>query len=128
MYRLGSGSLLYLSGQLPFENGQLVCKGSLGDAVSLEEGYRAARQVAINALAIIKGEVGSLDRVERVVKVVGFVASTPDFHDQPKVINGASDLLLDLFGDRGCHARSAVGTNALPLGSPVEVEMIVEIG
>ena len=121
-----SGNLLFVSGQLCLVNGELLYKGKLGKEVSLEQGYAAARTAAINSLAIIKEELGSLDKVTRVVKVTGYVASDPDFYDQPKVINGASDILVEVFGDLGRHARAAVGVNSLPLNTPVEIEIIVE--
>jgi enamine deaminase RidA (YjgF/YER057c/UK114 family) len=121
-----SGNLLFVSGQLCLVNGELLYKGKLGKEVSLEQGYAAARTAAINSLAIIKEELGSLDKVTRVVKVTGYVASDPDFYDQPKVINGASDILVEVFGVLGRHARAAVGVNSLPLNTPVEIEIIVE--
>lgn len=123
---VNSGNLLFVSGQLCLVNGELLYKGRVGKEVSLEQGYEAARIAAVNFLAIVKKELGSLDRVKRVVKVVGYVASDPDFYDQPKVINGASELLAEVFGDQGRHARSAVGVNSLPLNTPVEIEVIVE--
>jgi enamine deaminase RidA (YjgF/YER057c/UK114 family) len=121
-----TGSLVYTSGQLPMVDGVLPQAGRLGAEVSAEQGYAHARQCALNALAAIDALVG-LDAVVKVVKVVGFVASTPDFTAHPAVINGASELLRDVFGDPGKHARSAVGVAALPLGAPVEVELIVEV-
>ncbi|NLW17649.1 MAG: RidA family protein [Firmicutes bacterium] len=121
-----SGNLVYVSGQLPSENGQLV-KGTLGKDLGVEDGYRAARLCAINCLGAVKSLVGSLDRVVRVVKVTGYVAATPEFTDHPKVINGASELLQEIFGEQGKHARAAVGMSSLPLGVAVEVEMIVEV-
>ena len=123
---VSSGNLLFVSGQLCLVNGELLSKGRVGREVSLKQGYEAARIAAINSLAIVKKELGSLDRVKRVVKVVGYVASEPDFYDQPKVVNGASELLAEVFGDQGRHARSAVGVNSLPLNTPVEIEVIVE--
>ncbi len=105
----------------------MLATGKLGDAVSEEEGYECAKQCALNALAAIKAEIGSLDDITRIVKVVVFVASTPDFTAQPKVANGASELLGDVFGDAGRHARSAVGVSVLPLDVPVEVELVVEV-
>jgi enamine deaminase RidA (YjgF/YER057c/UK114 family) len=123
---VSSGNLIFVSGQLCLVNGVLSHTGRLGREVTLEQGYAAARIAAINSLAIIKQELGSLDRVKRIVKVVGYVASEPDFSDQPKVVNGASELLAEVFGDQGRHARSAVGVNALPLNTPVEIEIIVE--
>jgi enamine deaminase RidA (YjgF/YER057c/UK114 family) len=122
-----SGNLLFLSGQLCTVTGELKYQGKVGKEVSLEDACQAAKIAAINSLAVIKQQVGSLDKVKRIVKVVGYVASDPSFSDQPKVINGASDFLVDVFGDKGSHARSAVGVAALPLNVPVEVEMIVEI-
>lgn len=122
-----TGNLAFTSGQLPMAQGALQGQGKLGQEVSLEEGYRYAQTCTLNALAALKQALGSLDRISRVVKVVGFVASAPGFTAQPKVVNGASDLLLSLFGERGQHARSAVGVAELPLGAPVEVELIVEV-
>ena len=124
---LVDGDHVYTSGQLPFVSGQLVNPGVLGDSVTVEEGYDAAKLCAINALAAIKSVVGDLERVKQVVKVVGFVASAPGFDQQPRVINGASELLGEVFGERGQHARSAVGVSALPLGTSVEVEVTVRI-
>lgn len=120
------GTLVFTSGQLPTENGVLR-KGKLGKDMTVEEGYEAARIAALNCLAVVKSPAGSLDRVERVVKVVGFVNCTPDFEAQPKVINGASELLGQVFGDAGLHARSAVGVSSLPLGACCEVELIVRL-
>lgn len=122
-----TGSLVYTSGQLPMRDGSLVATGKLGGEVSVEDGYTAAQVCALNALAAIKSQVGSLDEVKRVVKAVVFVASTADFTQQPAVANGASELLGKAFGDAGQHARSAIGVPALPLDAPVEVELIVEI-
>lgn len=122
-----TGNLVYTSGQLPMEAGKLVGTGKVGAEVSPEEGQAMARICALNALAAVHSLVG-IDAVTRVVKVVGFVASAPGFTGQPGVVNGASDLLAEVFGDRGAHARSAVGVAELPLDAPVEVEMIVEVG
>ncbi|UAL29493.1 RidA family protein [Nocardioides rotundus] len=122
-----SGNLVFTAGQLPARDGEMIATGKLGGAVSDEQGYECARQCALNGLAAIKAEVGSLDRVVRVVKVVAFVASTPDFTGQPQVANGASELLGEVFGDAGRHARSAVGVPVLPLDVPVEVELTVEV-
>ncbi len=99
----------------------------MGKEVSLEEAYEAAKIAAINCLAVIKQQIGSLDKIKQIIKVVGYVASDPGFTDQPKVVNGASDLLAEIFGDKGIHARSAVGAVSLPLNVPVEIEMIVEV-
>ena len=121
-----SGNLVFTSGQLPMVEGVLPATGKLGAAVSAEEGKELARQCALNALAAVESVIGSLDRVTRIVKVVGFVASDPSFTGQPGVINGASEVLGEIFGDAGVHARSAVGVSVLPLDSPVELELIVE--
>lgn len=122
-----TGNLVYTAGQLPMQAGQLAVTGKVGAEVSPEEGKAMARICALNALAAIDSLVG-IDAVTRVVKVVGFVASAPGFNGQPSVINGASDLLAEVFGDKGAHARSAVGVSELPLNAPVEVELIVEVG
>ena len=122
-----TGNLIFVSGQSCIVNNKPVYSGKLGRDLTLEEGYRAARIAALNCLSIIRKEAGSLDRVSRVVKLLGLVSSAPGFNEQPAVINGASDLMVELFGDNGRHARSAVGTNELPFDIPVEVEMIVEI-
>jgi len=122
-----SGNHVYTSGQLPMRDGQLMQTGKVGGEVTQEEAVECARQCALNALAAIKAEVGELSAVKQVVKVVAFVASTPDFTGQPLVANGVSELLGEVFGDAGRHARSAVGVSALPLDAPVEVELIVEV-
>jgi enamine deaminase RidA (YjgF/YER057c/UK114 family) len=121
-----SGNLLFISGQLPFEQGQLLHNGRLGADISIEQGYQAARQCAINIIAQIKA-AGALEKVTRIVKVGGFVNSTADFTSQPQVVNGASDLFVAIFGDAGRHARAAVGVPALPRGVSVEVDAVVEI-
>ncbi len=123
-----TGNLLYISGQVPFRDGQLLATGPVPSAVSIEQAQDAARQCVLNALAVLNDAVeGDLDRVRRIVRLGVFVASDPGFTDQPKVANGASELLQDIFGELGRHARAAVGSVALPLGATVEVEMIVEI-
>jgi enamine deaminase RidA (YjgF/YER057c/UK114 family) len=122
-----TGNLVYVSGQVPVVDGKPSHLGHLGDEVGLEDGRAAARTCAVNLLAALKAELGELSRVRRVVKVTGFVASTPGFTDHPKVVNAASELFGDAFGDAGRHARAAVGVAALPLGVPVEVEAIVEV-
>ena len=122
-----SGNHVYTSGQLPMRDGQLIQTGKVGGEVTQEEAVECARQCALNALAAIKAEVGELSEVKQVVKVVAFVASTPDFTGQPLVANGVSELLGEVFGDAGRHARSAVGVSALPLDAPVEVELLVEV-
>ena len=121
-----SGDLVFTSGQLPIREGQLQAVGKVGAQVSPEQAKEMAGVCALNALAAVDALVG-LDRVEQVVKVVGFVASTPEFTGQPAVVNGASELLTEVFGDAGRHARSAVGVAALPLDAPVEVELIVRV-
>lgn len=121
-----SGALLYTSGQLPFVDGKLPATGKVGAQVSPEDAKRHARTAALNVLAAVDAAVG-LDNVVRLVKVVGFVASAPGFTAQPGVINGASDLFVEVLGDAGRHARSAVGVAELPLGTPVEVEAIFEV-
>jgi enamine deaminase RidA (YjgF/YER057c/UK114 family) len=122
-----TGNLVYVSGQVPVVDGKPSHLGRLGDDVGLEDGRAAARTCAINVLAALKAELGELSQVRRVVKVTGFVASTPGFTDMPKVVNAASELFGEAFGDAGRHSRSAVGVAALPLGVPVEVEAIVEV-
>lgn len=122
-----AGSFVFTAGQLPAKDGAMLATGKLGDVVSDEDGYACARQCALNALAAIKGEIGELSKIKRVVKLTVFVSSTPDYTGQPAVANGASEFLGDVFGSAGVHARSAVGSVALPLDVPVEVEMIVEL-
>lgn len=121
-----SGSLVFTSGQLPFVAGTLPATGKVGADVTAEDAKTYAATCALNGLAAVQSAIGSLDRVTRIVKVVGFVASDPTFTGQPGVINGASELLGEIFGEAGVHARSAVGVAVLPLDSPVEVELIVE--
>lgn len=122
-----SGNLVFTSGQLPSVDGKLLATGKVGAEVTQEQAADLARQCALNAIAALTTVIDNLDAVVRVVKVVGFVASTPDFTAQPAVINGASNLLGEAFGEAGVHARSAVGVAALPLDAPVEVEITVEI-
>lgn len=121
-----SGAYVYTSGQLPLRDGELLGTGKVGGDLGVDEAAGMARQCALNALAAIDDLVG-IDAIVRVVKIVGFVASAPGFHSQPAVINGASDVLAEIFGDAGVHARSAVGVSELPLAAPVEVELIVEV-
>jgi len=121
------GNLLFLAGHGPLRDGKVTARGKLGKDLSVEEGYKVAREVGLNLLASARAALGSLDRVKRVVKVLGMVASAEGFTDQPKVINGFSDLMVEVFGENGRHARSAVGMAELPLGIPVEVEMILEV-
>ncbi len=122
-----SGNMLYVSGQVTLRDGQPQHLGKLGAGIDVAEGAQAARLCALNIVAQAKAALGELDRVARVVKLVGFVNSAPEFTDQPKVINGASDFMVEVFGDKGRHARSAVGVAALPLGVSVEVEAILEV-
>ena len=122
-----TGSFIYTSGQIPFMDGELKYKGKVGKDLSLEEGYEAAKICAINCLSAIKSLIEDLDNIDKVIKVTGFVNSAEGFNLQPKVVNGASDFLGNLFGDKGAHARSAVGVSCLPLDAAVELEMIVRI-
>ena len=115
------------SGQLPRIQGTLTCLGRLGDDVSVEEGRAAAAVCALNALAVLEAALGSLDRIERVLTVTGYVASAPDFHEQPTVVDGASHILADVFGEAGRHTRSAIGVAALPRGGAVEIEVTVAV-
>jgi enamine deaminase RidA (YjgF/YER057c/UK114 family) len=123
-----AGTLLHVSGQLPMQAGKPTVVGTLGAGVTVEDANAGARLCALHVLAQVKAAIGDLAKVKRVVKVVGFVASAPSFGDQPKVVNGASDLFVAALGERGRHARSAVGVAALPFGAAVEVEAIFEIG
>jgi enamine deaminase RidA (YjgF/YER057c/UK114 family) len=122
-----SGSHVFTSGQLPMRSGRLMAAGKVGSEVSPEDATECARQCALNAIAAVKAQIGDLDQVKRVVKVVCFVASTPEFTGQPQVANGASELLGTAFGDAGVHARSAVGVPVLPMDAPVELEILVEV-
>jgi enamine deaminase RidA (YjgF/YER057c/UK114 family) len=122
-----SGSYVYTSGQLPMRDGELMASGKVGGEVEHEQAVACAQQCGLNAIAAVKAEVGDLAAVKRVVKVVCFVASTTDFTAQPQVANGVSELLGEVFGDAGVHARSAVGVSVLPLDAPVEVELVVEV-
>ncbi len=122
-----TGALLFTAGQLPFKDGRLPYTGNVGEDVSVEEAKEAARLCVLNALSAVEAEAGSLEKVRRVAKVTGYVASATGFNDQPEVMNGASDLLGVLFGEKGLHVRTAVGVTELPLGASVEVELIVEL-
>jgi enamine deaminase RidA (YjgF/YER057c/UK114 family) len=122
-----TGNFVYTSGQLPVAAGQLLATGKVGAEVGAAEAAALARTCALNALAAAASVAGGLSGIKRIVKVTGFVASAPDFTGQPQVVNGASELLLEVFGDAGRHARSAVGTAVLPLNAPVEVELIAEV-
>ena len=122
-----SGSMVYVAGTGPDRDGAPLWRGKVGREYSVEQGYQAAQSCALNMLASLKEEIGELSKVKRIVKLLGMVNVEPEFGDQPKVINGASDLLVELFGDKGKHARSAVGMGSLPMRIPVEIEMIVEV-
>jgi enamine deaminase RidA (YjgF/YER057c/UK114 family) len=122
-----TGNLVFTSGQVPLVDGALSITGKVGAEVSLEEANALARICVLNAIAAVKAEIGDLSRVRRIVKVVGFVASAPDFSSQPLVVNGASEVLSAVFGDKGVHARSSLGVAVLPLDAPVEIELIVEV-
>jgi enamine deaminase RidA (YjgF/YER057c/UK114 family) len=122
-----SGNLVFTSGQLPMIAGSLAETGKVGGSVSPERAKELATVCALNALAAVKTVIGDLDKIKRIVKVVGFVSSVPDFSGQPSVVNGASEFLGEVFGDKGIHARSAVGVAVLPLDAPVEIELIVEV-
>ena len=122
-----TGNLVFTAGQLPMVNGELISKGLLGQDVEIDEAKKAARICTLNALAAIKGVIGDLDRIRQIVRVVGYVASVPTFIQQPAVVNGASELLLEIFGENGKHARSAVGMAVLPLNASVEIELTVEV-
>ena len=122
-----TGNLLYLAGKGPLSVGGKRPAGKLGREYSVEQGYQHARTTGLDLIAVMKAELGSLDRVKRIVKVLGMVNCMPEFTDPPKVINGASDLFVQVFGEKGRHARSAVGMNSLPMGIPVEIEVIVEV-
>ena len=122
-----TGNLLFVSGHGPYNDGKTKMSGKVGRELTIEEGYQTARNAALNCLASVKATIGDLDKVKRVVKLLGMVNCTDDFKDQPKVINGCSDLLVAIFGDVGKHARSAVGMQSLPNQIPVEIEMILEI-
>ena len=122
-----SGNYIYVSGQLPLKEGELLSKGIVGDDVSLEEAVEAARLCAINSLAVLKNETGDLNKIKKIVKVTGYVASSGNFYKQADVINGASNLYFDVFGEKGVHARAAVGVYKLPINAPVEVDLIAEI-
>lgn len=122
-----TGNLVFLSGILPLIKGRLLRQGRVGEDISLDEARDDARTAAINALSVLKANIGSLNKVKRCVKITGYVASAPDFTEQPKVLNAASDLMFEIFGEAGRHARAAIGVNVLPLNSPVEIEFIFEV-
>ncbi len=122
-----TGHLIYISGQLPMVSGELTLKGKVGSEISLEQGMEAARRASVNAVAVLKNELGDLDRIERIVKITGYVASAPGFNQQANIMNGASELFFQVFGEAGRHARVAVGVSELPLDAPVEIEVIAQI-
>lgn len=122
-----AGNLIFMSGVLPLRNGKLLRTGRVGETVSVDEASEDARQVVVNALSVLRAAAGDLEKVSKCVKLNGYVASAADFTDQPKVLNGASDLLFEIFGEAGRHARAAVGVYSLPLNSPVEIDFIFEI-
>lgn len=121
------GNLVFTSGQGPIKDGKFIYVGKIGGEVSLKEGYESAKICAINCLAAIKSVIGSLDKIDEIIKVKGYVNSTSDFYRQPEVVNGASELIVKIFGEKGKHARSALGTSVLPGNIPVELEMIVKV-
>lgn len=122
-----AGNLLYISGQIPMKDGQMIAKGAVPSEVSIETAQECARQCVLNGLAAAKAELGSLSKIKQVVRVGAFVCSDRGFYEQPKVANGASELLVSIFGDAGRHVRAAVGSVALPLGAPIEVELLFEV-
>jgi len=122
-----TGNLIFLSGILPLKNGKLTKTGKVGEHIRTDEAREDAKTAAMNALAILRGHIGSLDKVKRCVKITGFIASSSNFTDQPKVLNAASDFIFEIFGEAGRHARAAIGVNVLPLNSPLEIEFIFEL-
>ena len=122
-----TGNLVFLSGMLPLRGGKLTRQGRVGEKVTINEALEDAKTAAINALAVLKSNIGSLNKVRRCIKITGYIASAPDFTEQPRVLNAASDLMVEIFGEAGKHARAAVGVNILPLNSPLEIEFIFEI-
>jgi enamine deaminase RidA (YjgF/YER057c/UK114 family) len=122
-----AGNLVFLSGILPLIQGKLPRQGRVGEDISIDEAREDAKTAAINALSVLKSYIGSIDKVKRCIKLTGYVSSAPDFTEQPKVLNAASDLMFEIFGEAGRHARAAVGVNVLPLNSPVEIEFIFEV-
>jgi len=122
-----TGNLLFVSGQIPMKEGKVIFQGKVPVNITIDDAQKAAKLCIVNALAQLKAEIGSLDKISKIVKVSGFVNSSQDFAEQPKIINAASDLLFEIFGDKGKHSRIAVGVASLPLNSAVEIDMIVEI-
>ena len=121
------GNLVFTAGQLPIVNGELICKGLLGQDIQIDEAFQAARICTLNALAAVKGVIDDLDKIVQIVRIVGYVAGTQNFVQQPAVINGASELILEIFGELGKHARSAIGVSSLPLNASVEIELTLEV-
>ena len=122
-----TGNLVFLSGMLPLIQGRLTRQGKVGRDINLDEAREDARVATVNALSVLKAHIGSLDKVKRCIKITGYVASDPDFLEQPKVLNAASDLIFEIFGERGKHVRTTVGVNVLPFNSPLEIEFIFEV-
>jgi enamine deaminase RidA (YjgF/YER057c/UK114 family) len=122
-----TGKMVFVSGQIPIQDGKIIYAGKVTKDLSIEEAQKASRLCVINALAQLKSELGSLDKISKIIRVSGFVNSPPDFSEQPKVVNGASDLLFEIFGSKGQHTRIAVGVSSLPLNSAVEIDLIAEI-
>jgi enamine deaminase RidA (YjgF/YER057c/UK114 family) len=122
-----TGNMIFLSGMLPLMQGKLLRQGKVGEDIRIEEAGEDVRTAVINALSVLKANIGTLNNVKRCVKITGYIASSPNFTDQPMVLNAASDLLFEIFGESGRHARVAVGVNVLPLNSPVEIEFIFEV-
>ena len=122
-----TGNLVFLSGMLPLIQGRLTRQGKVGGDINLDEAREDARVASVNALSVLKAHIGSLDKVKRCIKITGYVASDPDFLEQPKVLNAASDLIFEIFGERGKHVRTTVGVNVLPFNSPLEIEFIFEV-
>ncbi len=122
-----TGNLVFLSGILPFVDGNLLRQGKVGEDITIDDAREDAKRVVMNALAVLRSHIGSLNTVKRCIKITGYIASSPDFTEQPKVLNAASDLLYEIFGEAGRHARAAVGVNVLPVNAPVEIEFIFEV-
>jgi enamine deaminase RidA (YjgF/YER057c/UK114 family) len=122
-----AGNLVFTAGQLPIVNGELICKGLLGQDIQIDEAFQAARVCTLNALSAVKGVVDDLDKIVQIVRIVGYVAGIQTFVQQPAVINGASELILEIFGEFGKHARSAIGVSSLPLNASVEIELTLEV-
>jgi enamine deaminase RidA (YjgF/YER057c/UK114 family) len=122
-----TGNLVFLSGILPFVDGNLLRQGKVGEDITIDDAREDAKRAVMNALAVLRSHIGSLNTVKRCIKITGYIASSPDFTEQPRVLNAASDLLYDIFGEAGRHARAAIGVTVLPLNAPVEIEFIFEV-